>query len=180
MQTQYSGSKGGQPMTSICIADGCGRQFDPSAPEPRDVRRLVAFWQRYCPKHRQATGDNNTPMCETCSQPIERDGTRLNFWRHSDTRLYQCGKGAQYGGKQAEPAKTDSDQFFDAAIRPELVKLEAEAILQDMAEAIGDGTEAELLAALAKEQAAVRVDLATLEREAREIENLERMLGDNR
>lgn len=75
-----------------------------------------------------------------------------------------------------------SDQFFDRNVRSEMVKLEAGAVLKEMAEAIGDGSSADLLAALAKERdaarAAVRTNLAALEQAARETEQLERMLQD--
>lgn len=126
-----------------------------------------------------------TQTCIHCGEAVERDRTWLKFWKHVDSGLYQCGKGAQYGGKQAKTGINldgASNQFFDQNVRPELIKLETEAMLREMAEAVGNGSRADLLAALAKERdaarAAVRTDLAALEQTARETEQLERMLQD--
>lgn len=76
-----------------------------------------------------------------------------------------------------------SDQFFDHAVRPELVKLEAAEVLKEMDEALrplgslgllDEQRRRELLTALAGEKEAMRRDWD--EREAREVVELERLL----
>lgn len=41
-------------ILASCIKDDCGKQFDTSIPEKRDIDTLKAFYLKYCPKHRTA------------------------------------------------------------------------------------------------------------------------------
>jgi len=73
-----------------------------------------------------------------------------------------------------------SDQFFDEALRPELVKLEAREVLRDLGDALGLepvelGSRSALLEALARERAQVARELEVVERGEREVEELQRL-----
>lgn len=47
--------KGETMNKSTCIRDNCGMPYDMDAIEERPRSTLKAFWQRYCPKHREST-----------------------------------------------------------------------------------------------------------------------------
>ena len=62
----------GATPQSVCIQDGCGVTFDPSAPEDDALAQLShkPFWQRYCQKHRvpaTAIKPNTTTPLHECS-----------------------------------------------------------------------------------------------------------------
>lgn len=112
-------------------------------------------------------------------------GTRLayhvNTWGFDEAARKAKEKAARLNAALTTPTDpltltAASDQFFDQNVRPELVKLETEAVLREIAEAVGDGSRADLLTALAKERDAARTAIRTAA--AREMEELERMMQD--
>ena len=47
-----------------CIADYCGRRYDPDTPETRDVSTLRSFWKWYCPVCRVKGNAGTAPIVE--------------------------------------------------------------------------------------------------------------------
>lgn len=62
--------------------------------------------------------------CVNCGKEIEQADS-FDFWRHVTSRLYGCGRGAQYGGKMAEP---DCPEEGRITTMPELLRETAKKV----------------------------------------------------